>query len=218
MIPIKIQCGCGQRYAFDAEPVAGRLTIPVNCPACGTDGTAAANALLAEKLAALPPPGDASPKLHLSAPGATAPTSSVSHPANHLPASAPNASQLGLVDRQQAEVEARAKVSWGDPPESVLKYLMIQGFTHAEASALLAVMFKERAVQVRGVGIKKMITGGLMIAAGTGGVLYMVAIKIIITKLAGALVALALWGLWRVINGAIMVAAPRLQSGDVAEQ
>jgi hypothetical protein len=25
MVPIKIQCGCGQKYAFDVEPVGGRM-------------------------------------------------------------------------------------------------------------------------------------------------------------------------------------------------
>jgi hypothetical protein len=53
MIPIKIQCGCGQRYAFDVEPVNGAMPSRVICPACGADGTAAANAGIAEVLDAL---------------------------------------------------------------------------------------------------------------------------------------------------------------------
>ena len=43
MIPIKIICHCGQKYAFDVQPVEGRMPVPVNCPACGRDGTIAAN-------------------------------------------------------------------------------------------------------------------------------------------------------------------------------
>ena len=43
MIPIKIICGCGQKYAFDVHPVDGQMPVTVNCPACGRDGTAAAN-------------------------------------------------------------------------------------------------------------------------------------------------------------------------------
>lgn len=217
MITLKIQCGCGQRYAFDAEPVAGRLGSPVACPVCGSDGTAAANVILAQKTAAAPPPGVPQPALHLSAsPGET--PSAEPRPANPLPASAPHASQLGLVNREQAEVEARAKVSWGDPPEAVLKYLMIQGYAHPEASALIKILFQERAVAVRGVGMKKILTGTLLIAAGAAGIIYMLLIHVIITKLAGALIALMFWGGWRLINGIIMVALPRMQSGDVAEQ
>src|SRR5678815_1843962 len=50
LIPIKIQCGCGQRYAFDVEPVGGRMPGPVSCPVCGADGTSAANMALAQAL------------------------------------------------------------------------------------------------------------------------------------------------------------------------
>jgi hypothetical protein len=51
MMPVKIQCSCGQRYAFDIEPVCGRMTSRVACPVCGTDGTSAANEVIAFTLA-----------------------------------------------------------------------------------------------------------------------------------------------------------------------
>lgn len=51
MIPVKIQCGCGQRYAFDIEPVFGRMPASVVCPVCGSDGTSAANEVIAFTLA-----------------------------------------------------------------------------------------------------------------------------------------------------------------------
>ena len=58
MIPIKIQCACGQRYAFDIEPVNGQMPMEIACPGCGVDGTAAANAIIAQSGAvpAAPPP------------------------------------------------------------------------------------------------------------------------------------------------------------------
>lgn len=43
MVPVKIECGCGQRYSFDVEPVNEQMPCPVKCPACGLDGTSAAN-------------------------------------------------------------------------------------------------------------------------------------------------------------------------------
>ena len=52
MIPVKIQCGCGQRYAFDIEPVCGRMLGRVACPVCGLDGTRVANEIIAFSLAA----------------------------------------------------------------------------------------------------------------------------------------------------------------------
>lgn len=48
MITVKILCGCGQKYAFDVEPYNGRMPAPVQCPICKTDGTAAANQILAQ--------------------------------------------------------------------------------------------------------------------------------------------------------------------------
>jgi hypothetical protein len=50
-VPVKIECGCGQRYAFDVEPVNGRMPVAVKCPACGMDGTAASNEAIAYMLA-----------------------------------------------------------------------------------------------------------------------------------------------------------------------
>ena len=46
MIPIKILCGCGQKYAFDIESAAALLGLAIQCPSCGVDGTAAANQAL----------------------------------------------------------------------------------------------------------------------------------------------------------------------------
>lgn len=53
MIDVKLECHCGQQYAFDVEPVDGRMPTEVQCPNCGLDGTAAANAFIARLL--LPP-------------------------------------------------------------------------------------------------------------------------------------------------------------------
>lgn len=55
MVPVKIECGCGQRYAFDVEPVNGRMPAPIKCPACGAEGTAAANEAITYMLSLQPP-------------------------------------------------------------------------------------------------------------------------------------------------------------------
>lgn len=51
MMPVKIQCGCGQRYVFDIEPVCGRMPGRVACPVCGQDGTRVANEIITFTLA-----------------------------------------------------------------------------------------------------------------------------------------------------------------------
>ena len=51
---IKIQCGCGSRFAFEVQPVHGRMPTPVACPRCGCEQTEQANRQIASTLA--PPP------------------------------------------------------------------------------------------------------------------------------------------------------------------
>ena len=50
MIYVKIMCRCGQKYAFDVMPVNYQMPAKVKCPVCHTDGTPAANEILAQKL------------------------------------------------------------------------------------------------------------------------------------------------------------------------
>ena len=100
MIPVKIQCDCGQRYAFDIEPVNGIMPGPVACPSCGTNGTAAANEYLSKILAPVTAAPDVEP-VHLATGPPTATVAKVD-------------SRRGLVDLDKAEKEARAKIMWGD--------------------------------------------------------------------------------------------------------
>ena len=204
MIEVKIECPCGQHYAFDVEPVNGQMPDAVSCPACGADGTAAAN----ESIARQSPPPPAKPAVRLS----------VHIESNSMPApahSSHDARRLGIVNREQAEVEARAKISWGDSPEEVTKYLMLQGFSAVEARDLVQVMFKERLAAVRMNGIRKIMIGAGLICVSVIGffVLGRVSIKLMAIAIFGGL-----YGAWLGINGILMIAAPKLESGDVAEQ
>jgi hypothetical protein len=60
MIPVKIYCACGQKYAFDVQPADSQMPVAVACPVCGRDGTGDANHFLAKilkgKTQPLPPP------------------------------------------------------------------------------------------------------------------------------------------------------------------
>jgi hypothetical protein len=49
-IPIKVICACGQKYAFEVYPEAGRMPVPVACPVCERDGTEEANRIIARVL------------------------------------------------------------------------------------------------------------------------------------------------------------------------
>ena len=56
MTELKVQCDCGQNYKFDVEPVNNQMPFPVNCPTCGADGTARANAMLQAQAPAVAAP------------------------------------------------------------------------------------------------------------------------------------------------------------------
>jgi hypothetical protein len=217
MMPIKIECECGQHYAFDVEPIMrGKMPSPVACPTCGADGMAAANETLARQLSplatAVEPPAPAPVRLVVAAtpaqPAGTAPPPPTRRPDP----------RLGLVDRTQAEHEARAKAMWGDSREQVISYLMIQGFSHQEASDVAQKLFQERVAAVRSNGIRKIIIGIGLICVPIIALIIFLAVRVIPLKLFAVTIMVGLYGLWLVINGILMVAAPKSERGDVADQ
>jgi len=220
MVPIKIQCGCGQRYAFDIEAADDLLPNTVACPVCGTDGTAAANVAIAHSLSAqstatAAPAGGPRIRIATSPPSTQPVTLAAS-----APAAAPRRPALlpGQIDHNQAKHEARAKIFWGDPPEKVIAFLLIQGFSREEASSLVGDLFRERAATVRGNGIKKIFTGIGLIAVPIVSLIIFLMIGVIPLKIFGLTLAVGCWGVWMLINGIIMVVAPKAEHGDLADQ
>ena len=213
MIGIKIQCGCGQRYAFDVEPVNGRMPSSVACPICSADGTDVANTIIEHSLPAPTPPA-APPAAHVTSTVRKIAVAAPSvHAAPHGPAMLP-----GQADRTQTEHEARAKVSWGDSQEEVTKFLMIQGFTYPEAQALVQSMFKERTITIRKNGVKKVFIDSGMICVPIVSLIIFLSIGFLPLKIFGFTVVIGLWGAWVVLKGTIMMIAPKSEPGDVAEQ
>jgi len=217
MIPIRIQCGCGQLYEFEIEPVDGRMPSPVACPTCGLDGTEAANACIAQTMAAqlaapaVPPAGPLRIAAHA--------------PAAHAPVSAPQASVTagrhvprlpGQIDRTQAEHEARAKILWGDPPKEVLKYLMGQGFPYQEALEKVNEMYGERKATIRGNGIKNIVIGFLLICVPIGTWISFMHMGVIYVRTFGFTVVIGIIGFWRLVKGIFMLAAPGAAEGDAS--
>lgn len=191
------------------------MATAVACPSCGADGTNAANAVIAQSLASssdvvLIPPAKKQLRVTLQQPPNT---QSVVTPRN-----VQHDSRLGLVSREQAETEARAKVSWGDSAEDVIKYLMIQGFSHEEASDFVRELFKIRMAETRGNGIRNIVVGSGMICVPIVTYIIFAIIGYISFKIMGLAGAVGLWGCWKLVNGCIQLLAPKMETGDVAEQ
>lgn len=220
MIPVKVQCECGQKYSFEVEPVNGLMPSLVTCPSCGVDGTVAANAIIAQQLAIKA--ANASFQITVPPRPVALQTEIAPPPVAPVPKrnsiSAVQAMQMGLVDRQQAEHEARAKVSWGDSREDVIKYLMIQQYNVHEASELVDNLLKARAVEVRKRGIRQIFIGIGMMCVPVITFIFFTIIKIMFMKVMGLAIGVGLWGAWKCINGSIMVVVPKMEQGDVADK
>ncbi|HZV34201.1 MAG TPA: hypothetical protein VFB72_06445, partial [Verrucomicrobiae bacterium] len=159
MIPIKIQCGCGQRYAFDVEPAQGQMPYTVACPSCGLDGTQAANDFIAQTVTQF---ATAPEQQYATAAAVIAPPAPPAAPPPARPSVRPGTGKKEI-DIIQVTHEARAKTLWGDEKPAVIKFLMMQGLSTQEAQQLAEALFAERAKTVRANGVTKAITGaGLM--------------------------------------------------------
>lgn len=225
MTSIKIECGCGQHYAFDVEPVNGRMPHTVACPVCGADGTGAANEVIAQTEQPITIAASPSGRLQLEE-SVAAPAVRIAQPAVHI-ATAPTAPRTthtrtvllpGQTDPGQISHEARAKIFWGDPPMEVAKFLMINNVPRAEALEIVRELTAERTVQMRKNGIAKIVTGFLMVCVPVAGWFIFNAAGIIPMKLFALMIMLGVWGAYRMLKGTFMVVAPKAQSGDVSEQ
>jgi hypothetical protein len=221
MMSLKIQCGCGQKYAFDVEPANGAMPYTVACPVCGADGTPAANAAIAQAQPAAPVMAAAPLR-------ATAPSFAAA-PATPLRAAAP--AQAGRVvsnsvprrsaiaakeiDYTQVEAETRARVLWGDSREEAIKFAALQGLTMAEAAQLVDPMMAERYATIRKNGVMKIIFGAIMACVPIPGWLYLAMIDI---KLFAVTAMVGLYGGYQFLKGIMMVVSPKTEAGNVAEQ
>jgi hypothetical protein len=121
-------------------------------------------------------------------------------------------------DRTQAKFEAKARISWGDSSQDVLVYLMTQGFSRDEASELVAELAQERALMVRGKGIKNIFAGAGLILLPLASLVAFLIIGAIPVKIFAFMIVGGLFGILLVIKGVHMLIAPKSESGDVAEQ
>lgn len=215
MIPIKIQCGCGQRYAFDVEPVDGHMPYAVACPVCGVDGTAAANTVIAQAAPAEPVPASEAPptslRLRVATPqraaGPAAVATSSHRPASHHPAK----------DFTSAKSEAQSKINWGDPPEKVTRFLMMQGMDASEADDFVRELSRARAQTVRGEGVKKIIVGCGLVCVPIVALVVFLSVGYLPLKTFAVTVLVGLWGLWKAFRGTFMLLLPRLEHRDIAD-
>jgi hypothetical protein len=109
------------------------------------------------------------------------------------------------------EDEARARITWGEAPERVLDYLKTMGWGEADASAFIAQLQQERSAQNRMDGIVKILWGVGLIALG----FVWFDFSYSMTCLFGG-GALCLGGVGKIVQGLVMLMAPRTEKGDLS--
>lgn len=211
MIPIKIQCGCGQPYAFEIEPVEGRMPYEVACPSCGMDGTSAADQIISHSVPVAVPVATPVGGVRLRA----------AAPAPRANTSAPSALSIaGVLEKERSQVdhEARAKIFWGDEPDTVVKFMMLHNVGYPEASEVVAGFVSERAAVTRLNGIRKIGIGTALAAVPVVAFFIFTSIGFFPIKIFGLTVAVGLYGGYLLLSGTMMLVAPKIESGDVADQ
>ena len=243
MIAVKIQCNCGQKYAFDVEPIGNSLTAPVACPVCGADGTGMANQFIAQRLtmpAAPALPVNAAPAVRVAAPAqAVSASVRVAAPAQHAPALgipggppsapptvapvrapsyAPPTPRLPGQDPERAKGEARSKILWGDDPKQVTAFLRGTGYSAQEATEIVNEFVAERVKTVRAEGLAKVIRGGALMFVPVFALIGFLKYRFFPVQVLGVAMMIGCYGFYLLIKGLFMMIAPKSEGGDVADQ
>jgi hypothetical protein len=214
MIPIKIHCQCGQRYSFDVEPVSNEMPYVVACPTCGADGTDTANQQIAQATPRVIPVAQPAASVRLQA---AVPARAAVALATPVVATRP-AAPLPHMDRTRAENEARSKIFWGDDPDDVVKFLMMQAIPYDEAEQIVSAITKERSATTRANGIRKILIGAPLMCVPVGAWIVFANMGFFPVKIFAFAVLVGLYGVWQVFNGCWMLLVPNMEGGDVADQ
>jgi hypothetical protein len=122
--------------------------------------------------------------------------------------------------------EARARVIWGEPACSVRSFLISKGFPATEAEARIEDWKDERKAELRNIGIRRMLIGGLLVL-GAGTCLWLGTIvgsdhtDLFRGRAVGgswaAGVFLGAFGLWKLVGGVALFFWPQSERSGIIE-
>ena len=79
-------------------------------------------------------------------------------------------------------------------------------------------LVRERVVMLRGIGVKKIITGVGLMCVPIGALIAFQQIGMLPLKLFAITIMIGLYGVYQVLKGCLMVFLPKSESGDVADK
>lgn len=116
--------------------------------------------------------------------------------------------------------EARARIIWGEASSTVRDFLISNGVSVAVAEAKLEEFQFERSREIRKIGLRNVLAGGIL--TGAAGVTLYLACGIatassgIATALAVVLMA-GLFGLWKLVKGFVCLVRPQSEHGSIPD-
>jgi uncharacterized protein YjeT (DUF2065 family) len=116
-------------------------------------------------------------------------------------------------------VEARAKIVWGDSPQVVREFLVINGIDQATADAKIREFQNERNRDLRKLGLVNLVVGVPLILSAIGVFCYFVPHSFssgMAKGLTGVVIA-GLFGIVKVIRGVSYLLRPQSEHGSLAD-
>lgn len=104
-------------------------------------------------------------------------------------------------EAQKKVIEARAELAWGESHEKVREMLLGGGLSSYETDSVMEALLEERAASFRSRGIRDLLVGLAIAAAGFGGGIGFVAVTGLVGKFAGMLVVVGFYGLFLTARG-----------------
>ncbi len=122
---------------------------------------------------------------------------------------------------QEAVIEARASIIWGESTEEAADALRAKGFKEAQIKLIIGTCLKERALEIRRLGLRDVMIGAglLLLAAAVFVGAYWLDFRATraLHKLFGVGLLLAGYGGWRCVRGAERLMDGARTSGSLAD-
>ena len=119
--------------------------------------------------------------------------------------------------REKLQDEARAKIFWGDNPESVGAYLQSQGLNPQEATSTIDAILVEREASVRSSGRRAILIGVPLALVPFVSYYFLNQLGVFPIKIFAVTVLVGLAGGWKLVKGTTMLLFPKSHTGDLSD-
>ena len=120
-------------------------------------------------------------------------------------------------DFKSVVIEARARVIWGDRVSDVGEWMVEQGVDPQAVEEILAPCLRERAAEVRRIGVRDLMVGIPLVVLGVGAFVAVSRYHIRAGRLLGVPVLAVVYGVWRIVKGLDRVLGGAKSAGSIPD-